>query len=104
MTADGLITARSRILEQQDARNKAIAEEFEHYLELHPSTDPYEQENIQRLFEAYATDEATRFAIDSEQYGTLGNAITVRQFRQVPLEHRQAIPDYIKGLDWLTTS
>ena len=99
MTADGVITTRDHILEQREALNQTLTQEFERYLELHPIEDPYERENAQRLYEAYATDEATRLAINSEEYGALGNAITIRQYRRVPLEHRQAIPDYIKSLN-----
>ena len=102
MTAEGIITARSHILEQQSARNLALAQEFERYLERHHVSDPYERENVQRLFEAYATDEATRSALDSGEYGALSHAITIRQYRQVPPEHRQAVRDYINGLGWHT--
>ena len=100
MTADGAITARSNILEQREAYNRILEQEFERYLTLHPIADPYEWESAQRLFEAYATDEATRRAIDRGEYSALGNAITIRQYRQVPSEHRQAIPDYISNLNW----
>ena len=103
MTADGVITARDHILEQREALNQTLTQEFEGYLDLHPIEDPYERENAQRLYEAYATDEATRLAIDSEEYSALGNAITIRQYGQVPPEHRQAIPDYIKSLNRQTT-
>ena len=100
MTADGSITGRDSILERREAYNQMLAQEFERYLTLHPIADPYERENAQRLFEAYASDEATRRAIDSREYGALSNAITIRQYSQVPEEHRQAIPAYIKNLNW----
>jgi len=100
LTADGAITTRASILEQREAYNQALAQEFERYLALHPVADPHERENVQRLFEAYASDEATRHAIDSGEYSALGNAITIRQFSRVPLEHRQAIPEYVRKLDW----
>ena len=96
---DGAITTRLDILEQREAANQALAEEFERYLGLHPIADPYQRENAQRLFEAYYTDEATRSAIDSGEYGALGSAITIQQYRLVGEEHRQAIPDYIRNLD-----
>ena len=99
MTADGAITARDNILEQREAQNRTLEQEFELYLTLHPIVDPYERENAQRLFEAYATDEATRRAIDSGEYSTLGNAITIRQYGLVPPEHRQAIPEYVRNLN-----
>ena len=99
MTADGAITARSNILEQRENYNADLALEFERYLDLHPITDPYQRENAQRLFEAYIDDEATRNAIDSGEYSALGNSITIRQYAQVPPEHRQAIPDYIRNLN-----
>ena len=99
MTAEGVITARSHILEQHEAHNQTLAQQFERYLDLHPVEDPYERENVQRLFEAYATDEATRLAIDTGEYGALSNAITIRQYGRVPSEHRQAIPDYIRSLN-----
>lgn len=97
--AHGEIIDRSVILEQREAANQALGEEFERYLEQHPVSDGFERENVQRLFEAYATDEATRAAIDSGEYGALGNAITIQQYGLVPPEHRQAIPDYIKNLN-----
>lgn len=100
MTADGSIVTRDVILEQREAYNRMLRQEFERYLALHPIEDPYVRENAQRLFEAYASDEATRRAIDSGKYGTLSNAITVRQYAQVPPEHREAIPAYIKNLNW----
>lgn len=100
LTADGAITTRASILEQREAYNQALAQEFERYLALHPVADPHERENVQRLFEAYASDEATRHAIDSGEYSALGNAITIRQYGQVPGKHRQAIPDYVRNLDW----
>ena len=99
MAADGAITARDNILEQREAHNRTLEQEFELYLTLHPIADPYERENAQRLFEAYATDEATRRAIDSGEYSTLGNAITIRQYGLVPPEHRQAIPEYVRNLN-----
>ena len=99
MAADGAIIDRSVILEQREAANQTLGEEFERYLEQHPVSDGFERENVQRLFEAYATDEATRTAIDSEEYGALGNAITIQQYGLVPSEHRQAIPDYINNLN-----
>ena len=103
MTADGVITARDDILEQREAYNQTLAQEFGRYLDLHPIADPYELENAQRLFEAYATDATTCSAIDSGEYSALGNAITIRQFRQVPAEHRQTILDYIRNLNWQTS-
>ena len=99
MDAEGAITDRSAILEQREAQNRTLEQEFELYLTLHPIADPYERENAQRLFEAYATDEATRRAIDSGEYSTLGNAITIRQYGLVPPEHRQAIPEYVRNLN-----
>ena len=96
MTADGAITARDNILQQREAQNRILEQEFEQYLTVHPAADQYERENIRRLFEAYATDEATRHAIDNRNPATLGNAITIRQYNAVPREHREAIPDYIK--------
>ena len=99
MDAEGAITDRSAILEQREAANEDLGEAFEQYLALHPITDSYEQENARRLFEAYATDEATRRAIDSRTYGALGNAITIVQYELVPAEHRQAIPEYIRNLN-----
>jgi type I restriction enzyme R subunit len=100
LTADGVITSRDHILEQRETDNETLAQEFDRYLVLHSISDPFVRENAQRLFEAYATDETTRSAIDNEEYSALGNAITIRQYGQVPQEHRQAIPDYIKGLNW----
>ena len=97
--ADGAIIDRSVILEQREAANQELGEEFERYLEQHPVSDGFERENVQRLFEAYATDGATRAAIDSEEYGALGNAITIQQYGRVPPEHRQAVPDYIRNLN-----
>ena len=99
MDAEGAITDRSAILEQREAANQNLGEAFEQYLALHPITDSYEQENARRLFEAYATDEATRRAIDSRTYSALGNAITIVQYELVPAEHRQAIPEYIRNLN-----
>ena len=99
MDAEGAITDRSAILEQREAANEDLGEAFEQYLTLHPITDSYDQENARRLFEAYATDEATRRAIDSRTYSALGNAITIVQYELVPAEHRQAIPEYIKNLN-----
>jgi type I restriction enzyme R subunit len=99
MDAEGAITDRSAILEQREAANQDLGEAFEQYLALHPITDSYERENVQRLFEAYATDEATRRAIDSRTYSALGNAITIVQYELVPAEHRQAIPEYIRNLN-----
>ncbi len=99
MAADGTITDRSGILERREAYNLALAAEFERYLELHPIPDPDARENAKRLFEAYRTDAATRRAIDRQDYAALGGPITVRQYRQVPDEHRKAIPEYIKNLN-----
>ena len=99
LAADGTIIDRSVILGQLEAANQALGQEFELYLEQYPVSDDFERENVQRLFEAYATDEATRAAIDSLEYGALGNAITTQQYGLVPPEHRQAIPDYIKNLN-----
>ena len=99
MAADGAIIDRDKILEQREAHNRMLDQEFDRYLTLHPIADSYERENAQRLFEAYATDEATRRAIDSGEYSTLGNAITIRQYGLVPPEHRQAIPDYVRNLN-----
>ena len=103
MSPDGAITGRDDVLEQRETLNQTLALEFERYLDQHPITDPNERENAQRLFEAYATDQETRLAIDGEEYGALGNAITVRQYRQVPEEHREAIPNYIRNLNWQIT-
>ena len=99
MDAEGAITDRSAILEQREAANEDLGVAFEQYLTLHPITDSYEQENARRLFEAYATDEATRRAIDSRTYSALGNAITIVQYELVPAEHRQAIPEYLRNLN-----
>ena len=76
-----------------------MALEFEGYLERHPIAADFERENVQRLFEAYSTDEATRRAIDTEEYGALGSAITIRQYVLVPPEHQRAVPDYIRNLN-----
>ena len=103
MSPEGAITARDDVLEQRETLNQALAQEFERYLEQHPITDPFARENAQRLFEAYATDQETRLAIDNEEYGALGNAISVRQYGQVPQEHREAIPNYIRNLNWQIT-
>ena len=98
LAADGAIIDRSVILGQREAANQVLGQQFERYLEQYPVSDDFERENVQRLFEAYATDEATRAAIDSGEYGALGNAITIQQYGLVPPAHRQAIPDYIKNL------
>ena len=103
MSPDGAITSRDDVLEQRETLNQALAQEFERYLEQNPIADPHERESAQRLFEAYATDQETRIAIDNMEYGTLGNAISVREYRQVPQEHREAIPNYIRKLNWQTT-
>ena len=100
MDAEGSITSRIEILEQREASNRTLSDEFARYLELHPVSDDYEREDVQRLFEAYATDEATRLAIDSKHYSALGSAITIQQYRRVPVGHQQSIPDYINGLNW----
>ena len=100
MDAEGSITSRIEILEQREASNRTLADEFARYLELHPVSDDYEREDVQRLFEAYVTDEATRLAIDSKHYSALGSAITIQQYRRVPVGHQQSIPDYINGLNW----
>ena len=100
MTPEGAISARDQVLEQREALNRTLAQEFERYLETHPVADQYEREDVQRLFEAYATDEGVREAIDSQEYGALGGAIDVRQYGRVPLEHRQAVPGYIRNLNW----
>ena len=42
MAADGVITARDNILEQREAQNRTLEQEFERYLTLHPITDAYE--------------------------------------------------------------
>ena len=102
MNAEGAIVDRNSILGQRDADNLTLAQEFERYLEQHPVNGSYERENVQRLFEAYATDEATRSAIDSGRYAALSAAITTQQYTQVPLEHRQTVPEYIKNLNWGT--
>ena len=99
MDPDGAITTRSELLEHREAANETLAQQFERYLEQHPVKDGYERDDVQRLFEAYATDEATRLAIDSREYGALGNAITIQQYRRVPPEHQQAIPEYIRNLE-----
>ena len=99
MEADGSITTRSELLEQRQAANETLAQQFERYLELHPVNDGYERDDVQRLFEAYSTDEPTRLAIDSREFSALGSAITIQQYRRVPSEHQQAIPEYIRNLD-----
>ena len=99
MDPGGLITTRSELLEQREAANETLAQQFERYLKQHPVKDSYERDDVQRLFEAYATDESTRLAIDSGAFSALGNAITIQQYRRAPTEHRQAIPEYIRNLD-----
>ena len=99
ISADSTITNRQDLLERRESENAALIADFQQYLELHPIDDTYVREDVRRLFEAYSTDETTRSAIDSGEYSALGNAITIRQYRRVPLEHRQAVPDYIKSLN-----
>ena len=99
MDPDGSITMRSELLEQREAANETLAQQFERYLELHSVSNKFERDDVQRLFEAYATDQPTRLAIDSGEYSALGNAITIQQYRRVPPEHRQAIPEYIRNCD-----
>ena len=94
--ADSTITNRQDLLERRESENAVLVADFQQYLELHPIDDSYVREDVRRLFEAYSTDETTRSAIDSGEYSTLGNAITIRQYSRVPLEHRQAVPEYIK--------
>ena len=100
MDAGGAITSRSDILEQREAVNLALAEEFERYLDLHPVANNFEREDVQRLFEAYLVDESTRLAIDSGQFSALGGPITIQQYSRVPQEHREAVPEYVKDLNW----
>ena len=100
--ADSTITDRQDLLERHESENAALVADFQQYLGLHPIDDTYVREDVRRLFEAYSTDETTRNAIDSGHYSALGNAITIRQYRRVPLEHRQAVPDYIKSLNLQT--
>ena len=100
---DSTITDRQDLLERietiHESINAALVADFQQYLELDPINDTHVREDVRRLFEAYSSDEATRNAIDSGHYGALGNAIPFGQYRRVPLEHRQAIPDYIKSLN-----
>ena len=99
MGVDGGITDRERILEEHEALNRNLAQEFERYLEQHPAADIYLQDDMRRLFEAYATEEDVRNAIDNQDLGALSGAITVRQYARVPDEHRMRIPEYIKSLN-----
>jgi type I restriction enzyme R subunit len=97
--ADSTITNRQDLLERRESENAALIADFQQYLELHPIDDSYVREDVRRLFEAYSTDETTRSAIDSGEYSALGNAITIRQYSRVPLEHRQTVPEYIKSIN-----
>ena len=99
MTAQGAIVTREDVLEQREDSNQALAQEFERYLEIHPVSDPFEREEVKLLFEAYATDEDTRNAIDNRLFGTLSGPITIRRYRRIPQEHREAVPDYIRSLN-----
>ena len=99
MTAEGAIITREDVLEQREDANQVLAQEFERYLELHPVADPYQREEVKLLFEAYATDEDTRNAIDSGLFGTLSGPLTIHRYRRIPQEHRAAIPDYIRNLN-----
>lgn len=96
MAADNRITSRQEILGQQEADNIALADAFKQYLELHPIENSYHQGDAQRLFEAYATDEPTRQAIDKKEYGALGGVINIHQYTRVLQEHRETIPHYIR--------
>ena len=99
MTAEGIITARSRILEQREDSNRALAQEFERYLELHPIEDLHQRDEVRLLFEAYATDQGTRNAIDSGRFGTLSGTLTPHRYGRIPQEHREAVPVYINSLN-----
>ena len=98
MTAEGTIITRESVLEQREDSNQALAQEFERYLQLHPISDPFEREEIKLLFEAYATDEGTRNAIDNGLYGTLSGPLTAQRYSRIPQEHRESVTDYIKNL------
>ena len=102
MTAEGTIISRESVLEQREDSNLALAQEFERYLELNPIEDPYQREEVKLLFEAYATDEDTRYAIDQRLFGTLSGALTAQRYSRIPREHREAVPDYIKNLNQQT--
>ena len=99
MTAEGTIITREDVLEQREDSNQALAQEFERYLELHPIADPYQREEVKLLFEAYATDEDTRKAIDDGLFGTLSGPLTAQRYSRIPQEHRESVPDYIKNLN-----
>ena len=102
MTAEGTIITREDVLEQREDSNQALAQEFERYLQLHPISDPFQREEIKLLFEAYATDEGTRNAIDNGLYGTLSGPVTAQRYSRIPQEHRESVTDYIKNLNQQT--
>ena len=103
MTAEGTIITREDVLEQREDSNQALAQEFERYLQLHPISDPFQREEIKLLFEAYATDEGTRNAIDNGLYGTLSGPLTAQRYSRIPQDHRESVTDYIKNLNQQTS-
>ena len=103
LAADGAIITREAVLEQRENSNQALAQEFERYLEIHPVPDPFEREEVKLLFEAYATDEDTRNAIDNRLFGTLSGALTAQRYSRIPQEHRGAVVDYIRNLNQQTS-
>lgn len=91
-----LLDPRAELQRRLEAMNKTVADAFTEYLAQRPVDDD-RLENVLALFEAYATNEGVRDAIDSKRFADLtGTTLTLNQFITVPDEHRERIPNYIR--------
>jgi len=94
---DGQTIDARIVLERGFARrNYELRLAFNRYLESHPIDNPEQAEQAQQLFEAYATEEAVRAAVDARRPGQLLDTGLSPQVWRALRERRQEIIRYIQ--------
>lgn len=86
------------LIPRYKTKDELLEEEFAKFVADYKPTEPSSIPALKTYFKAYATSDQLRHIIDSGHLTDLAThpAFTTRDFRAVPAEYRQVIPEYIK--------
>ena len=86
------------------SKDEMIEEEFDKFVAGHTPSSPNSIPAIKTFFKAYITDSMTRSAIDTKRFTYLATnpVFSIEDFRTVPREYRELVPEYVKDYVSLT--
>ncbi len=80
------------------SKDELLEEEFDKFVVGHTPSGPSSFPAIKTFFKAYVTDGMTRSAIDTKRFTYLATnpIFSIEDYRAVPKEYRDLVPEYVK--------